>query len=703
MATLILSAAGAAVGGPVGGAVGTFLGRQVDRSLARRPQSRLTDWRAPSSQYGEPIPATLGRMRVAGVVLWAGPPVVTTTVSKNGAGQGLSVSFAYGLSSGPIKAVHRIWADGRLIRDEKGRQDVTFEMRLHQGDEDQASDPLIASVLGEELAPAYRGIAYLVFENFDLSSFGNRLPLLTVEVVGEAGPLAAEEVCRQALRLTGEIGGSAHELEGVALVGDDKAEAMSPLCEAFSTKFGYNGSHWSIEAAPAYQAIEEQFWTVGNEADAAFRVAPVGDLPTKVSLRFFDPEIDFAAGEKSARLPGPERLRQVEIAAALNGDRAKAVAAELLAESTNEGSELWLQLPLTYARIKLGDEVGQPTEGTKRFRVCEKRIEGTSVTVRIERARSAISSLASDSGGVIGTRLLKRSPLSISMIELPGDMFDSDLKVGILSAGGHSPYQPLPVVVTSAGDEQQMSTALVAAPIGELLEALEPAPGLTFDRRNSLVIKFAWDPVLTSCSEDALLQGANLLRIGDEFLQFATARLVGDSTYRMSELLRGRFDSEVTAEHPIGTHVALLDPAAMMTLKVPPDRIGSTMTARVFGPDGIEEVTSLRLTGLGIRPWKPAHVTTAQGQEGLSLSWVRRCKEGSPWLDGVDAPIGASREAYDVLLSDASGRSLQMQVTDTKALFAHEELSVLGARPWRLEIRQLGDFVASEPRICFIN
>lgn len=702
MATLILSAAGAAVGGPIGSAVGTFLGRQVDRSLARRPQSRLTDWRAPSSRYGEPIPATLGRMRVAGVVLWAGPPVVTTTISKNGSGQGLSVSFAYGLSSGPIKAVHRIWADGRLIRDEQGRQDVTFELRLHQGDEDQASDPLIASILGEELAPAYRGIAYLVFENFDLSSFGNRLPLLTVEVVGDAGPLAAEEVCRQALRLTGEIGGSAHELEGVALVGDDKAEAMSPLCEAFSTTFGYDGTHWSIEDAPAYHAIEEQFW-IGNDVDAAFRVAPVGDLPTKVSLRFFDPEIDFAAGEKSARLPGPERLRRVEIPAALGGDRAKAVAAELLTEWTNEGSELWLQLPLTHARIQLGDEVGQAAEGTKRFRVCEKRIEGTSVTLRIERARPVISSLTSDSGGVIGARLFKRSPLSIVMIELPGDMFDSDLKVGILSAGGHSPYQPLPVVVSSAGDEQQMSTALVAAPMGELMEALEPAPGLTFDRRNSLFIKFAWDPLLTSCNEDALLQGANLLRIGDEFLQFATASLVGDSTYRLSEFLRGRFDSEVKAEHPTGTRVALLDPAAMTTLKVPPDRIGSTMTARVLGPDGIEEVTSLRLIGLGIRPWKPAHVTTTQGQEGLSLSWVRCCKEGGPWLDGVDAPIGASREAYDVLLSDASGKSLQMQVTDTKALFADEELRVLGARPWRLEVRQLGDFVASEPRICFID
>lgn len=642
-------------------------------------------------------------MRVAGVVLWAAPPVVTTTVSKNGAGQGLSVSFAYALSSNPLEAVHRIWADGRLIRDEEGRQDVTFEMRLHKGDEDQASDPLIASILGEDIAPAYRGIAYLVLENFDLSSFGNRLPLLTVEVVGDAKPLAAEEVCRQALRLTGDVGGSAHELEGVALVGDDKAEAVSPLCEAFSTRFGYHGTGWSIEAEPAYHAIEEQFWTIGDEVSAAFRVTPPADLPTKISLRFFDPEIDFAAGEKSARLPGAERLRRVELSAALSGDRAKALAAELLVQSTNEGSERWLKLPLTYARIHLGDEVGQAAEGTERFRVCEKRIEGTSVTLRIERTWTAISSLASDSGGVIGARLLQRSPLSIAMVELPGDMFDSELKVGILSAGGHSPYQPLPLVVSSAGDEQQMSTASVAAPIGRSLEALAPAPSFTLDRRNSLLVRFTCDPALTSCDEGAFLQGANLIRIGDEFLQFATATLVGKFTYRLSDLLRGRFDSEVGAEHPVGTDVALLHLRAMTTLKVSPDRIGSTMTARVLGPDGIEEVTSLRLTGEGIRPWKPAHVTATDVQGGLSLSWVRCSKEGSPWLDGVDAPTGASHAAYDVLLRDSSGASLQMQVTDTKALFSTEELSVLGARPWRLEVKQLGDFVAGEPRIHFID
>ena len=371
MATLILSAAGAAVGGPIGSAIGTYVGQQVDRTFARGPQSRLTDWRAPSSRYGDPIPAVLRRMRVAGVVLWTAPPVAISTVSKNGTGQGLSVSFAYGLSSGRVDEVVRIWADGRLILDEEGRQDVAFELRLHYGDEDQGSDPLIASIIGEELAPAYRGIAYLLFENFDLSSFGNRLPLITVELGGNGDPLLRERVCQGALGLSGAVDDTTNELEGFALQGDTKADAIASLCDAFNPAFAYDGSQWSLRTAPAHHIIDDHFWNAEEVVEAAFRMQSSSGSPSKISVRFFDPAIDFAAGEKSARLPGVERLRRIELPAALSGDRAKATAATLLARSLNERQERWLRLPLSYLHVRIGDEVSGVSPNAERLVVCE--------------------------------------------------------------------------------------------------------------------------------------------------------------------------------------------------------------------------------------------------------------------------------------------------------------------------------------------
>ena len=48
------------------------------------------------------------------------------------------------------------------------------------------ADPLIAAL--EDHAPAYRGTAYAVFENLPLEAFGNRIPSLSFEVIGDAGP-----------------------------------------------------------------------------------------------------------------------------------------------------------------------------------------------------------------------------------------------------------------------------------------------------------------------------------------------------------------------------------------------------------------------------------------------------------------------------------------------------------------------------------
>ena len=71
-------------------------------------------------------------------------------------------NFAVGLCEGPIAFVRRVWADGKEI-------DLTkIVMRAHLGDETQEPDPLIVAKEGADNAPAYRGLAYVVFERFPL-------------------------------------------------------------------------------------------------------------------------------------------------------------------------------------------------------------------------------------------------------------------------------------------------------------------------------------------------------------------------------------------------------------------------------------------------------------------------------------------------------------------------------------------------------
>ena len=214
MAALVLSVAGAAAGravfGPAGAIagrlIGALAGNAIDQALFATHRTRalegprLADLDVMASTAGAPIARAYGRARLAGQVIWATnlEEVVNTssttssTGGKSTGGHGSSVTtttttysyfanLAVGLSEGPIGAVMRVWADGKEL-------DLTgLNMRVYSGDEAQTPDPLIVAKEGD--APAYRGLAYVVFERLPLADFGNRIPQLSFEVMRPVGKL----------------------------------------------------------------------------------------------------------------------------------------------------------------------------------------------------------------------------------------------------------------------------------------------------------------------------------------------------------------------------------------------------------------------------------------------------------------------------------------------------------------------------------
>ena len=178
---------GAALGGAIGGLAGSALDQTLLAPTLKTSGPRLQDVQITTSVEGAPVLRVYGRMRVGGQVIWATRFRATTdTESHGGKGGGptaevttysYSASFAVGLCEGPIDGIGRIWADGEVLEPDG------FEIRLHKGGEGQAPDPKIVAVEGEEFAPAYRGLAYLVFEELPLERFGNRTPQITVEVI----------------------------------------------------------------------------------------------------------------------------------------------------------------------------------------------------------------------------------------------------------------------------------------------------------------------------------------------------------------------------------------------------------------------------------------------------------------------------------------------------------------------------------------
>ena len=187
----ILGLSGAVIGGGIGSLIGTAIDSRIIASFApdqRQEGARLDELRVTSATEGAVIPRIYGRMRVGGNIIWATDFREEYTETRQGGGGkggggGVVVeeysyfaSIAVAIATGPIGGIGRIWADGSAF-------DVPGAIwRLHRGTETQMPDPFIEATMGTGLAPAYRGTAYVVFENLPLAIFGNRLPQLSFEV-----------------------------------------------------------------------------------------------------------------------------------------------------------------------------------------------------------------------------------------------------------------------------------------------------------------------------------------------------------------------------------------------------------------------------------------------------------------------------------------------------------------------------------------
>lgn len=202
MASIVLGTVGRAVGasfGPTGALIGSALGSAVGSGLdagrggkRHYEGARLEELALQSSLYGRSIPIIYGSMRLGGNVIWARPlkelqTTSTTRAGGKGAGGGrassTTVSYSYyatlviAICEGEITRINRIWADAKLLNLSQG----TY--RIYKGSETQLPDALIESFEGVGKTPAYRGMAYIVIEDFPIADFGNRIPNFTFEVL----------------------------------------------------------------------------------------------------------------------------------------------------------------------------------------------------------------------------------------------------------------------------------------------------------------------------------------------------------------------------------------------------------------------------------------------------------------------------------------------------------------------------------------
>jgi len=724
MATIVFSTVGSLLGGPVGGAIGSLIGRQFDAALfgpGGREGPRLKELAVTASSYGVALPRHFGRIRTAGSIIWATELVEHSEATGGGKGAptlttySYTANFAVALASRPILGLGRIWADGRLLRGADGDLKVAGTLRIHTGEGDQAADPLIVAAQGAARAPACRGIAYVVFEDLDLSEYYNHIPALTFEVV-------ADESFDLSALATGTIESieASVPLEGVSGYSSEGAlaEDLQILDPLFPLDVDAAGetlliSRRRLQAEPV--VLTEPAVAGGDDGSGTLsghsrHRAPQAEQPPTV-LRYLDTARDYQPGaQRASGRAGPGEPRTIELPAALDP-----AAARALIEGASRRID-WTRDRISWRTAALDPAVGPGTlvtlpeiEGVWRVREWEWREAG--VELNLDRVPPAVAPTTAPAtashANANPASDLPPAATTLVAFELPLDGLSSD------------PARPRTFAAVSAATANWAGAALYAnagdgamqplgpsgrarSILGRTTTALAAASPLMFDRRSTLDVTLV-DPAMPLRAANArqLAGGSNLALIGDEIVQFARAEPLGSGRWRLRGLLRGRGGTEnaVGGHLPDEPFVLISSPVVALD----PAPLGAAAERRVLAigrgdADPVE--ATVVLDGITLRPLAPVHPRRQVLADGTwRLRWTRRARGGWTLLDGVDVPLVEQTERYLVTLGSIGAPAALWWTATAQLELTPTTIADLSARlpGGLLQVRQQGTSAMSEP------
>jgi hypothetical protein len=712
MATLVLTGIGTAIGGPIGGAAGALLGQAIDgRLLAPKARQgpRLGDLAVQTSTYGSEIPKLFARMRVAGTVIWA-TDLREQRSASGGKGRAKTVDYSYSasfavvLSGRPILGVGRIWADGKLLRGAAGDFKTNVQFRLWTGGEDQPVDPLIASAEGDGGSPAYRGLAYAVFEDLQLADFANRIPSLTFEVTADEGAVAIGDIA--AILSAGRVtAGETPALAGYAAGGDSIRAAVEDLVELAGLSLVDDRADLKLTrpAEAAGPPIEDAALSAGadgvGERDEFVRRGE-GAAPGEVSVAYYEPERDYQTGLQRAKGPGGPGAERRVLAAALAAADAKALAEARLEALAAARETAKLHLSPAYLGLTPGALLRLPGRGGL-WRAASVGCERMIVIAELVRSAGGSAAAAAAAPGRSTTQPdLRAGATDLTLLDLPvpGEEALSRPRLLAAAAGAGSGWRAAPLSLSWDGGASWTDIGGTAAPavVGRTLGSLPPADSALIDARGAVEIELLNETMwLESRSDDALASGANLAAIGRELVQFGRAEPLGARRFRLSRLLRGRRGTEWAADsHAAGESFTLIDPASLLPIDLPLGSIGAEAAVQPAGLDDDDSGPArLMVTAEALRPPGPVHLSCEALSGGdILIRWVRRSRAGWDWPSGSDTPLAEEREAYRVTIG-SGGDARSFETVEPRFVSTALDRAAAGlVLPAEAKVAQLGTF-----------
>jgi Putative phage tail protein len=664
---------------------------------------RLNDLSAPKSSYGAGIPRVYGSVRLSGNFMWGrNIREVVSTQRQGGKGGGGGVqsttytyygTFATLLCEGEIVGVKRIWLNSKIVYNVAPDADtdtynaslnLANKIRFYNGTSTQGQDSLIAATEGVENTPAYRGRAYLVFDDLPLEEYGNRIPAVSVEVVQSGywsgGRLystptnvgaAAQNICqRVGFDLTNI---DTTEINDIELQGFwtntnlSARDALGQLQRAFFFDAIESGGKLKFikqirpDAPLAIPLSDLACYEYGQERPDNFTSIRTQDteIVDEVSVTYLDPDFAYQQASQTAkRQISPNKNKEdIKFDIVLTASQALQITRKYLYLAWAQRRNFSFNLSLKYCQLEPGDVASIPffSEDSQLLYITKINIGANFLLecegIPYEPSLLALSAVATAPAVSLGVPNPSDTDLQLLDINLIKDN-DSDFEIYTGGTGNSAWRQGGVYVSRNGGDSYNYAkTLLTKTIVGTCGTTLGSASEFTRDLKNTLTVTVQ-NGELESIGETDFLNGRNCALVGEEILYFKNASLVAGNTYTISELLRGRRGTEwAINSHGSSENFVLLSGYIERIVGEVLDLNSQRLYKALSIGQVLEDVTpvSFTATGKGMKPYAPCHIKGVRdGSGNLTISWVRRTRKGGVLVDYKDADLSELSESYEI-------------------------------------------------------
>jgi hypothetical protein len=400
------------------------------------------------------------------------------------------------------------------------------------------------------------------------------------------------------------------------------------------------------------------------------RTQPI-ELPVAMDISYFAASKDYQIGSQRA-LRHTKPNQEVEMLTtnlALTDNFARQAIEYILSLAYLEREPLKIAVPIAWAWLAPGDSIYVPVPGNtlQRFRIVQQdftvfgqilcRLVPEEVSVLTQTISGAALPANTDALAILtDTLMVAWSTNALRDVDAPA--------VGLYVAVGPPTTGDWPgcllyMSLDGGLSYEALEVANDAAAIGEASTILASPPAnvgtAMWDYVSTVDVTITCGEVPASASAAEVLNGTNAAMLGDEVIAFMTVTALGGSSYRLSNLLRGRRGTEsYCGTHLVGDRFVQLDASTVVRLTLSDALFNkNVMLKAVTGGTAIADATpdTILVTGNELKPYAATSLSGARNlpsSNDWTFAWIPRTRASGQWADGTTPPVGESPEAYEI-------------------------------------------------------